>query len=69
LQVKAGAQMVQVFDSWAGELSPTSFKAFSLPYLKYIADHLPSRLRELGLDIVPMTVFCERSVVRTGRFV
>ncbi|KAF2705421.1 uroporphyrinogen decarboxylase [Pleomassaria siparia CBS 279.74] len=59
LQVQAGAQMVQVFDSWAGELSPTSFKSFSLPYLKYIADHLPSRLQELGLGRVPMTVFAK----------
>ncbi|KAF1353677.1 uroporphyrinogen decarboxylase [Delphinella strobiligena] len=59
LQVVAGAQMVQVFDSWAGELSPTSFKTFSLPYLHYIADHLPARLRELNQDVVPMTVFAK----------
>lgn len=51
--------MVQVFDSWAGELSPTSFKTFSLPYLHYIADHLPARLRELNQDVVPMTVFAK----------
>ncbi|KAL1311654.1 hypothetical protein AAFC00_001763 [Neodothiora populina] len=59
LQVVAGAQILQVFDSWAGELSPTSFKTFSLPYLKYIADHLPSRLKELGQEQVPMTVFAK----------
>jgi uroporphyrinogen decarboxylase len=51
--------MIQVFDSWAGELSPSSFKTFSLPYLKYIADHLPGRLQELGLERVPMTVFAK----------
>jgi uroporphyrinogen decarboxylase len=27
----------QVFDSWAGELSPSIFKEFSLPYLQQIA--------------------------------
>lgn len=59
LQVVAGAQIIQVFDSWAGELSPTSFKTFSLPYLNYIADHLPARLRELKQDVVPMTVFAK----------
>ncbi|KAF1997594.1 uroporphyrinogen decarboxylase-like protein [Amniculicola lignicola CBS 123094] len=59
LQVQAGAQMIQVFDSWAGELSPSSFNEFSLPYLNYIADHLPSRLQELGLERVPMTVFAK----------
>ncbi|KAH0006887.1 uroporphyrinogen decarboxylase, partial [Aureobasidium melanogenum] len=58
-QVVAGAQIVQVFDSWAGELSPTSFKEFSLPYLTYIADHLPNRLRELNQEVVPMTVFAK----------
>jgi len=58
-QVIAGAQMIQVFDSWAGELSPTSFQEFSLPYLNYIADHLPPRLRELKQEVVPMTVFAK----------
>ena len=51
--------MIQVFDSWAGELSPTSFKSFALPYLTYIADKLPPRLKELGLERVPMTVFAK----------
>ncbi|KAI1444460.1 uroporphyrinogen decarboxylase [Annulohypoxylon stygium] len=57
LQVKAGAQMIQVFDSWAGELSPSSFKKFSEPYLAYISKELPKRLIELGLEPVPMIVF------------
>ncbi|KAL8796672.1 MAG: hypothetical protein Q9195_001062 [Heterodermia aff. obscurata] len=59
LQVQAGAQIVQVFDSWAAELSPSSFKEVSLPYLRYISTHLPQRLRELKLDIVPMVVFAK----------
>ena len=59
LQVKAGAQIVQVFDSWAAELSPSSFNQLSLPYLKYISAYLPQRLRELDLDIVPMVVFAK----------
>jgi len=58
-QVVAGAQIIQVFDSWAGELSPASFKEVSLPYLEYIADHLPGRLRELGQEVVPMVVFAK----------
>ncbi|KAK3310059.1 Uroporphyrinogen decarboxylase [Chaetomium strumarium] len=57
LQVKAGAQLIQVFDSWAGELSPSSFKKFSQPYLAHIAKHLPPRLRGMGLEPVPMVVF------------
>lgn len=39
-QVKAGADTVQVFDSWAGSLSPEDFKAFSQPYLLRIAEAL-----------------------------
>lgn len=46
-----------VFDSWAGEHTPATFKEFSEPYLKHISQHLPTRLQELGLDPVPMTVF------------
>ena len=39
-QVKAGADTVQVFDSWAGSLSPADFKIFAQPYLIQIADAL-----------------------------
>ena len=59
LQVRAGAQIVQVFDSWAAELSPSASKKFSLPYLRYISKHLPRKLREMGLESVPMAVFAK----------
>src|SRR6476620_929437 len=39
-QAKAGADLVQVFDSWAGSLSPEDFKTFAQPYLLQIADAL-----------------------------
>lgn len=59
LQVKAGAQILQVFDSWAGELSPATFKEFSLPFLTHICDQLPKRLEEMGEEKVPMVVFAK----------
>lgn len=59
LQVKAGAQIVQVFDSWAAELSPTSFQEFSLIYLRQISKRLPQRLDELSLPRIPMVVFAK----------
>jgi uroporphyrinogen decarboxylase len=39
-QVNAGADTVQVFDSWSGVLSPDDFKIFAQPYLLQIADAL-----------------------------
>jgi uroporphyrinogen decarboxylase len=39
-QVKAGVDTVQVFDSWAGSLSPVDFKIYAQPYLLQIADAL-----------------------------
>ena len=39
-QVTAGADIVQVFDSWSGILSPGDFKIFVQPYLLQIADAL-----------------------------
>jgi len=35
-QADAGAQTVQIFDSWAAQLSPEDFDVFSGPYLRYI---------------------------------
>ena len=32
-QVRAGAQAVQLFDSWAGALGPRDFREFVLPYI------------------------------------
>lgn len=39
-QAEAGAQLLQVFDSWAGLLGPQTFREFALPYLEQIATHL-----------------------------
>ena len=38
LQIKHGADLVQLFDSWAGILSPDQYSQFSIPYLSKIAD-------------------------------
>jgi len=42
MQVAAGASLVQIFDSWGGELSPRDFESFSLPYLQRIVSALKS---------------------------
>ncbi len=48
-QARAGADLVQVFDSWAGSLSPEDFRTFAQPYLIQIADALK--------DVVPVILF------------
>jgi len=39
-QVAAGAQIVQIFDSWGGILSPEAYEEFSLPYIAKICNEL-----------------------------
>jgi uroporphyrinogen decarboxylase len=39
-QIEAGAQAVQVFDSWVGSLSPADYREFALPHSRTIFDGL-----------------------------
>ncbi|MGF1521886.1 MAG: uroporphyrinogen decarboxylase [Leptolyngbyaceae cyanobacterium] len=39
-QIRSGAQVVQLFDSWAGQLSPEDFQTFSLPYLQQVVQQV-----------------------------
>jgi len=58
-QVRAGAQLLQVFESNAEYLGPEQFTTFSLPYLIQINKQVKERLVEEKLDMVPMTVFAK----------
>lgn len=53
--------MLQVFESWGGELSPEAFKEFSLPYIRQISNKVKERLATEGLTAVPMTIFAKGS--------
>lgn len=39
-QIEAGAQAVQIFDTWGGVLTPRDYKEFSLQYMAKIVDGL-----------------------------
>ena len=39
-QIKAGAQAVQIFDTWGGSLSDVAYKEFSLKYMQQIVSGL-----------------------------
>lgn len=39
-QIEAGAQAVQIFDTWGGSLSKAAYLEFSLPYMQQIIDGL-----------------------------
>ncbi|KAH9956775.1 Uroporphyrinogen decarboxylase [Russula dissimulans] len=58
-QVDAGAQLLQVFDSWAGELSPEDFAEFALPPLQHIVASVRARLTENHLSEVPLILFAK----------
>ncbi|KAJ7113895.1 Uroporphyrinogen decarboxylase [Mycena epipterygia] len=58
-QVKAGAQFLQVFDTWAGELSPYDFDHFSRPALVHISTNVRKRLVVQNLPHTPMTLFAK----------
>jgi len=49
-QINSGVNLVQLFDSWAGILSPYQYQEFAIPYISQICD---------AIDEVPITVFAK----------
>ncbi len=49
-QVRAGADILQIFDSWAGVLSPEQYREFSFRYIRDICE---------AIDEVPVIIFAK----------
>ncbi len=58
-QVRSGANAVQLFDSWAGSLSPGDYERFVLPHTKKINS---------SIEAVPKIHFCADSSALLERF-
>jgi len=52
-QIQAGADLVQIFDTWAGILSPQQYRQFALPYISQIC---------AAMGQTPVTVFAKGAV-------
>jgi len=50
MQIKAGAEIVQLFDSWAGVLGPVEYSEFGTKYVKQVCE---------AITEVPVTVFAK----------
>lgn len=50
-KINSGADVIQVFDSWGGMLSPKDYQEFSYPYITQIVDAL--------YELVPVVVFAK----------
>lgn len=56
LQIEAGVQALQIFDSWANALSHYSFREFSLAYLQQL-------INDVRHTEIPVILFCRGSSV------
>ena len=50
-QVESGAQVIQVFDSWAGHLEPEEFEEWAMPYQKMVVSTIKERHPEVPVII------------------
>ncbi|CAM9911858.1 unnamed protein product [Scytosiphon promiscuus] len=55
-QIDSGAQVIQVFDSWAGHLSPEDYDVFAAPYQRMVIDKIKAVHPE-----VPVIIYINKS--------
>ncbi|KAG8467252.1 hypothetical protein KFE25_000568 [Diacronema lutheri] len=61
-QIDSGAQVLQMFDSWAGNLSPIDYDAFAHPYQRMVVSKVKARYPE-----VPFITYIAKSAALLER--
>ena len=67
-QIDAGAQCVQLFDSWAGCLNTQHYREYSLPWVQQIIERLPAEVPVINFgtgntELLPLYADTKASVV------
>ena len=64
-QIKAGADVVQIFDSWAAAIEPSKYDEFSWKYIIKIVDYIKSKYPHIPIIVFPkgVTAFIEQGLV------
>jgi len=55
-QIESGAQLIQIFDSWAGYLSTRDYEEFAMPYQKQILDKIKKNYPD-----IPTVIYIKHS--------
>ena len=55
-QIESGADVVQIFDSWAAAIEPGKYDEFSWKYMVEIADHLKAKYPNIPIIMFPKGV-------------
>jgi uroporphyrinogen decarboxylase len=56
-QARAGADVVQLFDSWAGALAPDDYQEYVLPYVQAAITNFRAQLAERAPSALPPVVY------------
>jgi uroporphyrinogen decarboxylase len=54
-QIRAGAQALQIFDTWGGSLSAAGYKEFSLKYMQRVIARLQAEPDTQGIPVIVFT--------------
>jgi len=62
-QAAAGAQAIQIFDTWAGELEPSAYERFAMPYQAAVIE----RVKRCGIPAILYANNCSPILERMAR--